>query len=347
MNVEVGQSALVRPPVPRPPRAGGPPLRAGYALVSSQATITRAGGAGCVAAASADRGPGGGEPVDGLLELVDGAGPGDPHEAVEAALGGEHRAGRRRSRRGARPRRSTAVPSGPGSSHHSASPPSGSRKRHSGSCSRIGRDERVAPLTQPGSRCAASTSSGVGRAAGPAPAAPAPAPRGRGRPGPAVSRSIRPCGAADPAQPQAAPEALAGAADRDRVGGVRRERARHLAARRSASAWCASSTTATVRVRRRWAAYSSRWLSRHQVAGGVLEVGDQVGQPGRGLPQRGGRRASRSQPSGSTGEPDEPGARRAASPGSRWGRPATRPAPGRREPVNACATIDAAPARRR
>ena len=29
----------------------------------------------------------------------------------------------------------------------------------------------------------------------------------------------------------------------------------------SASAWWASSTTATVRARRRWAAYSSRWAS--------------------------------------------------------------------------------------
>ena len=93
--------------------------------------------------------------------------------------------------------------------------------------SRTRRDEarRAARAAAPGG--AASTGAGVGRAAGPAPAARSPAPRGRGRPGPAVSRSIVGERGADPAQPQAAPEGLARAADRDRVGGVRRERARH------------------------------------------------------------------------------------------------------------------------
>ena len=82
---------------------------------------------------------------------------------------------------------------------------------------------------------------------------------------------------AHPPQAQPAPEGLAGAADRDRVGGVRRERPWHLL------------TVQRQRLQRlvhdgdgargaQVAGVLLALLVGHQVAGGVLEVGDEVGQ---------------------------------------------------------------------
>ena len=130
-----------------------------------------------------------------------------------------------------------------------------------------------------------------------------------------------------PAEPQAAPEALAGAADGDRARGERRERPRHrLALERQRLVRLVDD-----RDRARGADVRGvrlPLLVAHQQAGGVLEVRDQVGQPRRGLPQRGAR------PRRGPSRPGRRARRRAgrrccAAPRSRWGRPATRPAPGR------------------
>ena len=108
---------------------------------------------------------------------------------------------------------------------------------------------------------------------------------------------------ADPAEPQAAPERLARAADGDRVRRRSAANGRGIACPSSGSAWCGLvDDRRRVRARRSAAAYLSRSSSLISMAGGVLEVRDQVGQPRRGLAQRGAATASRSQPSGSTGE---------------------------------------------
>ncbi len=99
-------------------------------------------------------------------------------------------------------------------------------------------------------------------------------------------------GSAHPAQSQTAPVGLARAADRDRVVGVRRERTGH---RRGEPGSQRERLVGLVgHDDRAGAGQGRRELLAlrvgHQVAGGVLEVGDQVGQPRRGLAQGGAER---------------------------------------------------------
>ena len=95
-------------------------------------------------------------------------------------------------------------------------------------------------------------------------------------------------GGAHPADPQAAPVRLAHPADRDHPG-VPVEDARPAAASRCRPAAGPRRTRRRPgRCRSAWAAATSRSRSvgGHQVAGRVLELRDQVRQPGPGLPQR-------------------------------------------------------------
>ena len=101
-----------------------------------------------------------------------------------------------------------------------------------------------------------------------------------------VSRSMLPRGAR--IQPsRRPPQKLLLALPRVRVSGANDANGRGIDRSSSASAWCASSTTAIVRDAAQVAGVLLALGVGHQVAGGVLEVRDQVGQRGRVLPQPG------------------------------------------------------------
>ncbi len=106
------------------------------------------------------------------------------------------------------------------------------------------------------------------------------------QPHPGLGQRVHPpVRCAQPAQPQPAPERLAGAADGDRVRGVRRERARHrLALERQCLVGLVHDGHGAGPPQVGGVLHPL--LVGHHVTGRVLEVGDQVGQPRRGLPQR-------------------------------------------------------------
>ena len=145
----------------------------------------------------------------------------------------------------------------------------------------------------------------------------------------------------DPAQPQPTPERLAGAPDRDRVGGVRRERSRHLLAlERQRLVGLVDDRDG---VRRDAGARRTPRAARRSSGGRSGSGSRGSGTPASARVWRSAApTASRSQPSGSTGDRRQPGAAVRAARRWRWGRPATRPATRSPGPVKACATIDAA-----
>ena len=101
----------------------------------------------------------------------------------------------------------------------------------------------------------------------------------------AASRCTRSRGGADPADAQAAPHRLGQRADHDHRRVDRGGAARTPPSKPSSTN--DSSTTTVVPVWRAVRRTSRRASSRHQRAGRVVEVGDEVGQPRRGLAQRG------------------------------------------------------------
>ena len=178
----------------------------------------------------------------------------------------------------------TAVPSASGSRHHSASPPVGTPEVPRRDVLAERGHQRVALLAQPRAVAAQDLRRALEQSQehelledGCAQVEAHPGPGQR------VDEVVR---RPHPAEPQAAPEALARAADGDRAGGVRRERPRHrltLQRERLVRLVDHGDRARGPHV----GGVRLPLLVAHQQPGRVLEVGDQVGQPRRGLPQRG------------------------------------------------------------
>ena len=144
--------------------------------------MTRPGERAVGALTVADDGPRGGEPAHGLLELVAGAGPRDPDEPVEPALGGEHRA------RGDDDAAALGLGDDGGAERgRAARTTAPARRSAAGTATRAGARRpprparRAARAAGPGARRGSARGSASRWSAR---AARAPARRGRGRPGP-------------------------------------------------------------------------------------------------------------------------------------------------------------------
>ena len=234
------------------------------------------------------------------LELVDRAGSRGSGRSGRARPRRRRPDRARRSRRGRSASATTAVAAGAGQLAPQGEPAA----RAGGTASRAG---RVRPRAASASRCsrsrarwAARIASGVGQQPGQHELLEHRGAEVEAQPGLGQRVHLR-VRRAQPAEPQAAPERLAGAADGDRVRGVRRERRAASPARRAPAPGAPRRRPATVRARRRCGGVLRPLLVGHQVAGRVLEVRDQVGQPRRGLPQRRGRPPAGPSPRGRPG----------------------------------------------
>ena len=267
---------------------------------------------------------------------------GDPDERVEPAVDGERPARARPRRLGARPRRRAS--SAPAASWPTAARTTATARRGgAGSASPAARVARAPParasrwLAQPLPAASPSSSSRSASSRAATSCSRTGEPRSSATRA-AIRRSMQLRGAADPADPEAAPESSCWRCRAVTVVGRERgERPRHRPRRRGRSG-----LVRLVDDRDRAGPPEQRGVLlalgvAHQVAGGVLEVGDQVGQARPRLAHQAPDRVE--VPAVHVHRAPAPaGRRRGGGPRARWGSPATprahgrrgRPAPGRR-----------------
>ena len=239
------------------------------------------------------------------------AGVGQPHEPLEAALGGEQRPGREQHALAARPRRPARSRAPRAARTTAPARRRGRRKRQSGRRARAARRPARSRGSRSRARCVGQRPRRRASSSASTSCSSTGAPRSRREPGARPAPATR-SAARGSSRSAGRPRTPCSRCRRVMRVGACAANGSGIAPSSSATSTRVSSTTATCGPAAGPRPSAARLLVVHQRAGGVVEVGDQVAPPGADLAQRGADRVE--VPAvGVDGGAGQPGARRARS----------------------------------